>query len=87
MGGSIHKNGRVANPNIPTRSGILALQRGEDVKTTLYRVMCPACGDRHDVAERECHAGGKLCPECGHNVADVIDSNVELDTEEAKNDG
>lgn len=44
----------------------------------LDRVMCAACGDRHDVSEREDHEGGKLCPECGHHVAEPID--VEVDS-------
>jgi len=36
--GSGHKNGCAANHNIPTRSGILVLQDGEDVKWDVWLV-------------------------------------------------
>lgn len=42
------------------------------------RFKCPACGDRHDEAERKPDGhGGRRCPDCGHPVAEPLDVEVE----------
>lgn len=41
--------------------------------TDLYdRFRCEACGDEHEERDRIKDGGRRLCPECGHHVAEPI---------------
>lgn len=48
--------------------------------TDIYdAVRCARCGDIHDVDRRVRDGGRRLCPECGHDIAEPP-ADVEVDS-------
>lgn len=48
----------------------------ETAMPDIERFQCAACGDRHDAEDRVADGGQRLCPECGHAIAEPVDVEV-----------